>query len=259
MKQARFILKYICHFFSAYHTKGFGVHSPFIFQFLNNVIYDRNKFYVFDEIEKIRIELLQNKQTIFVKDFGTGSDRNRKVSEIARKSLKSPKYGQLLFRIIQNVCPENILELGTSLGITTAYLAANSSKSKCITLEGSPEIIEIARDNFEKLGCKNIQIIEGDINQTLELALNKLQTIDFAFIDANHSSQAVLHYFQQCLPFASSNTVMVFDDIYWSDDMEFAWKSIKNHPKVTSTIDLFQLGIVFFNPDLNKKHYKMYY
>lgn len=259
MKQARFIYKYICHFFSAYHTKGFGVHSPFIFQFLNDVIYNRNKFYVFGEIEKLRIELLQNKQTIFVKDFGTGSDRNRKVSEIARKSLKSSQYGQLLFRMIQNAHPGNILELGTSFGVTTAYLAANSSKSKCITLEGSPEIVKIARANFKRLSLQNIEIIEGDINHTLELALNKLQTVDFVFIDANHSSEVVLHYFEQCLAFASSNAVMVIDDIYWSEDMEYAWKLIKNHPLVTSTIDLFQLGIVFFNPDLNKKHYKMYY
>lgn len=255
----KFTIKYLQHRLCAVNTKGHGVHSPFIFQFLYSVLYNNNEYYIFSEIEKLRSDLLKDKRKIFIKDYGTGKDRNSTIAEIMRTSVQSPKYSKLLFRIISHIKARNILEFGTSAGITTSYLASVSSTSQCITLEGSPEIINIARNNFNRLNIKNIITIEGDINLTLPDALSKSGKLDFVYIDANHSSLAVQGYLEKCLPFLSENAIVVFDDIYWSDDMEQAWRTIKDHPKVTSTIDLFQMGIVFFNPVLNKKHYKVCY
>ena len=259
MNHIKHILKYIKFLTKARNTKGHGVHSPFVFDFLSNVIYTKNEFYVFNSIESIRKDLNQNHQELFIKDLGTGVDRKAMISNIARKSLQKRKYAQLFFRIIHQYRFQNILELGTSLGVTTAYLAANSGKTKCITLEGSPEIAAVARENFNKLNLNNIQIIEGNIDDTLTEALNLHEKVDFVLIDANHQSKAVLNYFELIIQHSSTNTILVIDDIYWSDDMEVAWETIKNHPKVTTTIDLFQLGIVFLKHDLHKKHYKLYY
>lgn len=259
MSKLKIAFKYIRHIFTARHTKGYGVHSPFLFNFVRYLIPEKNAFYVYRDIEALRAKMLTDKRQIAVKDFGTGSDRKRKVSDIAARSLKSPKYSQLLFRMVHQFNPHTILELGTSLGITMAYLASNSSKSRCITLEGCPQTAGIARENFAKLQLSNIELVEGDIDVTLQKVLESVTTLDFVFVDANHKSEAVLSYFELCLPFAKSNTVMVFDDIYWSDDMEQAWRTIKKHEKVKATIDLFQLGIVFLNEDLNKKDYKIRY
>lgn len=259
MNKLKIALKYIRHIFTARHTKGYGVHSPFLFNFVRYVIPEKCAFYIYHDIEALRAKMLTDKRQIDVKDYGTGFDRKRKVSDIAAHSLKSAKYSQLLFRMVHQFNPQTILELGTSLGITTAYLASNSSKSRCITLEGCSQTAGIARENFAKLQLGNVELVEGDINVTLEQVLKTVTTLDFVFVDANHSSSAVLNYFELCLPFVKSNTVMVFDDIYWSDDMEQAWKTIKRHEKVKATIDLFQLGIVFFNADLNKKDYKIRY
>ncbi len=259
MSHIKHFLKYLKFLTKARNTKGHGVHSPFIFDFLSNVIYTKNEFYVFNAIELIRKDINQNHQELFIKDLGTGADRQSTVSSIARKSLQKKKYAQLFFRIIHQYRFQNILELGTSLGVTTAYLAATSGKTKCVTLEGSTEIAGIARENFKKLNLNNIQIIEGNIDETLTQALNLLEKVDFVLIDANHQSKAVLNYFEQVIQYSDMYTILVIDDIYWSDDMEKAWKAVKNHPKVTTTIDLFQLGIVFLKPDLHKKHYKLYY
>ncbi len=258
-KLLKYTIKYLQHLLCAVNTKGHGVHSPSVFQFLYSVLYNKNEYYIFQEIDKLRNELLKDKRKVFIKDFGTGKDRFSTVGGIVRTSVQSPKYSKLLFRIISHTGARKILELGTSAGLTTAYLASVSSTSECITLEGSSEVLKIAGENFKKLNIKNIITIEGDINDTLPEALAKLSAIDFIFVDANHSSGAVLSYLDQCLPYLSANAVIVFDDIHWSDDMEQAWKVIKDHPKVTSTIDLFQMGIVFFNPVLNKKHYKVCY
>ena len=258
-KQLRFGVKYIIHFFTARNTNGYGIHSPFCFQFIQSVLYDKNEFYAFSKIEAIRTQMKSDTRNLNIVDFGTGANRKEKVSDIAVKSLEPIKYGQLLFKTVHYFKAKNILELGTSLGITTAYLAASSKEIKCTTLEGSTEIAEIANENFRKLQLENIEIVKGNIDLTLSTVLGAVEKLDLVFIDANHKLPAVFNYFELCLAKIHNQSVIIIDDIYWSKDMEKAWRMIKNHSKVTTTIDLFQLGIVFFNPDLHLNHYKMRY
>jgi predicted O-methyltransferase YrrM len=257
MKLIRFTCKFLVHFLFARHTRGHGVHSPYLYQFLENVVYDKSSFYIFPKIEALRRNLKNDERLLNVIDFGTGKDGRFTIADIAKNSLKSAQYGQMLFKAIHFSKSINVLELGTSLGLTTSYLASVSSNIRCITLEGSPEIATVANDNFNKLQFENIKIIVGNIDNTLNEALKEFEKLDFIFIDANHRLPEVYGYFEQCLSKVHNNTILVFDDIYWSADMEKAWSKIKNHELVTSTFDLFQLGIVFFRPDLYKKHYKI--
>jgi len=259
MNRIRITFKFILHFLSAKNTHGFGVHSPYVFHFTNFVIYNKGSYYIFSNIEKIRSALKNDKRRLTVDDFGTGKKREILVSEIAKKSIKSVKYGQLLYRLSDYIRARNIVELGTSVGLTTSYLAAPSSVSRVVSLEGSQQIANVAIENFKQLRLKNIQIITGNIDQTLSKVLNEFDHLDLVFIDANHTSKAVLNYFEQALNKINSDSIIIIDDIHWSADMEKAWKIIKDHSLVMSTIDLFEMGIVFFNSDLNKKHYKMRY
>lgn len=259
MNHFRYTIKYIAHFFSARNTWGFGVHSPFLFHFTRFVLCEKYSYYIFGPIENIRASLKNDLRTINITDFGTGSNRTETVAGIAGKSLKAAKYGQLLFRIIHYFKARNVLELGTSLGITTSYLASVSSEIRCISLEGCPEIGKIAKENIDKLSLKNVEIRIGNIDNTLSDAISETNKLDFVFIDANHQLEATLRYFELCLPKVHRDTVIVIDDIHRSKEMAMAWKKIKSYSQVTSSIDLFQLGIVFFNTDLHKKHYKMRY
>ena len=257
MKKLRFFFDLIVFILTARNTGGFGVHSPSLFHLVKFVFAEKNPFYVFAEIEKLRSELLKNNNTISLRDFGTGIERERKIAEIAKKSLKSKKQAQLLFRLINEYKPLNILELGTSLGITSLYLAASNQKAKCITLEGCPETAKIAISNIEKLKLSNIEVKIGEIGELLPKVLAEFSELDFVFIDANHTLQAVISYFEQCVEVINTNSIIVIDDIYWSVEMKKAWKLIKDNINVSSTIDIFQMGIVFFNPHLQKKHYKI--
>jgi len=259
MNRIRITFKFILHFLTAKNTLGFGVHSPYVFHFTKFVIYNNGSYYIFSAIEKMRSLLKNDKRILNIVDFGTGSKSNISIKEITIKSVKSAKYGQLLFRLSDYIQARNILELGTSFGLTTSYLAAPSSSSKVISLEGSQQIADIAIENFKKIELNNIKIIVGNIDETLSKALEKFDCLDLIFIDANHKYQALINYFEQCLTKINTNSIMVIDDIYWSSDMEKAWQIIKENPLVMSTIDLFEFGIVFFNSDLNKKHYRMRY
>jgi predicted O-methyltransferase YrrM len=256
MKQAAFILRFIRHFFSAPNTKGFGVHSPFLFSFTRFVLMERNPYYVFAEIENLRSSLLGNRTKINTTDLGTGTSGTKRISSIAKKSLSQKKKAQLLFRIGTYFKIENCLELGTSLGITSSYLGSISSCQNCLTIEGCPIIAKQAQNNFESLHLNNIKSLVGDISKVLPRVVEN-NMFDLIFIDANHQSVAVIEYVDILQSAVHESTVMIVDDIHWSKDMEIAWKYIKGLSKTTITIDLFYCGIVFFDSKLNKKHYKM--
>lgn len=259
MKVILFIFRYLIHFIESKNTKGHGVHSPYLFRFTQCVIYEKTPFYFFSEIEKMRAVLRHDHRQLHLTDYGTANKTTSKVSDIARKSLKSPRQAQLLFRIVNFTKAKTVIELGTSLGITTAYLASADTHLRCITFEGSDEVASVAGENFEKMGLKNIEIITGNIDQTLEPVLKDIDTIDVVFFDANHRQEAVLQYFEECVKHISRCSVFIVDDIHWSRDMEDAWIEIQNHRDVQSTIDLFDCGLVFFDKYLPKKHFKMNY
>ena len=235
------------------------MHSPFVFDFIKNVLRDRRQYDCYKVIEQQRKQLLQNKAVIEIEDFGAGSavmkSNQRMVKNIAASSLKPKKFAQLLFRIVQYYQPATVLELGTSLGITTAYLANGNATATVYTCEGSAAIADIAKSNFELLQIKNIELTEGDFAKTLQPLLNKITKVDLAFIDGNHRKEPTVAYFNKLLHHSTSSTILVFDDIHWSEDMEAAWKQLQDHPEVTLTIDLFFIGLVFINPDFKVKQH----
>lgn len=249
--------KYLNYYLNASSGKGHGIHSPFVFDFIKNVLRDKKEYEYYPIIEKCRQQLLKQKGEIDVEDFGAGSSviksKKRVVADMARSSLKPAKYARLLYRIVKYYKPETILELGTSFGITTAYLAAGNTTAKVYTMEGSPAIAEIARKTINRVGLKNIELTEGNFNNELPVLLQKLQSIDLAFIDGNHLKEPTLGYFLSLLNSSTPNSILIFDDIHWSAEMEEAWAVIHQHPAITLSIDLFFIGIVFLNPDFNHK------
>lgn len=241
-----------------------GLHSPFVYELYGSVITDETPFYVFGLIESIRARMILSDETIEVTDFGTGgglAGRKRRlgVSSIARRFVQSRRHGQLLFRLVNRFQPRRILELGTSLGITTLYLAAPAGNAEVWTLEGCPETARLAADNFEAVQARNIRPVVGEFGATLPGVLREMQQVDFAFIDGNHRYATTLDYFRQCLPYTHEDSVLVFDDIHWSPDMRKAWDEIRNDPAVTISLDLYQFGIVFFRKSQARQHFTLAY
>lgn len=251
--------KYLQYYFTAANGRGHGVHSPFVFDFITNVLNDKRFFYAYDQAERLREAVLHNNASLEVLDHGAGSSvipsRYRKVKDIARWSLKPPKYARLLFRMANYYHPATIIELGTSLGITTAYLALANTAGQVYTFEGAPAIADIARQHFDRLGLSNIHLTEGNFDDTLRPALAKAGRADLVFIDGNHRREPTLRYFSWLLPYVQPGSLFVFDDIHWSAEMEEAWHTIRLHPAVTCSIDLFFVGIISFSPDFKEKQH----
>jgi predicted O-methyltransferase YrrM len=254
--------KYLNYYLTASNGKGHGIHSPFVFEFVTRVLNGDKEEAVYDRVEMLRGELLRDAAMVMVEDFGAGSrvigSSQRKVSRIARTSLKPKKYGQLLHRMARHYQPRTILEIGTSLGITTSYLAKGNPSATVITMEGAPSIARIAQQNFEKLGITNIRSVVGNFDETLGPTLSQPDTVDLAFIDGNHRYEPTTRYFNQVLAKSNDHTIIILDDIYWSREMEQAWQWVKVHERVRLTIDLFAIGIVVLRPEiLHKQHFRI--
>jgi predicted O-methyltransferase YrrM len=179
----------------------------------------------------------------------------RSISSIAKNAAKPKKFGQLLYRIVKEYKPQTILELGTSLGITTSYLSNGNPASNVITMEGATEVANFAKQNFQKLQLQNIQFAEGNFDNTLPAVVHGLSSVDFCFIDGNHQQEPTERYFQQLLPKTHNDSILIFDDIHWSPGMEQAWQAILEHPSVRCSIDLFFIGIILFRSEFREKQH----
>jgi predicted O-methyltransferase YrrM len=250
-------VKYLNYLITASNGKGHGMHSPFVFDFITKILNDNTAYPEFGKVEALRLKLLNDHTVLEVEDFGAGSvidkKSKRSISSIAKNAAKSKKFGQLLFRMVKHYQPATILELGTSLGITASYLSLAKPNARVTTMEGSNEISKIAKQNFQDLELKNIELSEGNFDDTLSSVVCGLSSIDFSFIDGNHRKEPTERYFKELLAKTNNDSILVFDDIHWSSEMEAAWETIKKDATVTCSIDLFFIGIVFFRKEFKEK------
>lgn len=239
-----------------------GIHSPFVYELLDKVIYDKTVHPEFETIRTMRDELLSRTDEIEITDLGAGSNVNRsnrrKVSDIAKNSAKGGKWGELLFRLTKRFEPETMVELGTSFGIGSLYQSFGNPKGKLTTFEGCPNTATIACEQFQKAKI-HPTIIEGNFDQTLQPYLDSIETLDWAFVDGNHQKEPTIRYFEQCLEKCHNGSVLLFDDIYWSRGMAEAWANIKAHERVTVSLDLFQVGIVLLREGQTKQDFVIRY
>ena len=253
------VIDYIA--FIGQSNNSHGIHSPFVFNLYNEVLNVKKDYYFFGPIESLRAAYLSNHNQIEMVDLGAGSilgtSAKRTISKIASTSLQSPKNAALLFRLIDFLQPATIIELGTSLGITTCYLAKAVRNAEIITIEGNPALAALAQQGFQKMGIKNICCKTGSFETHFVHTLSEVKQAGFILFDGNHKLKPTLHYFEEALAFTNENTVFVFDDIYWSQEMKQAWETIKAHPMVTITIDLYDMGLVFFRKGQRKQHFKL--
>ena len=250
--------------FIRYSKNEYSLHSPFVFDLYTKAL--KKPFYnpKYHLIERARKSLLTNNTLIPFDTLGVPSRANasasQKVSSIAKNSLKEKKNAIRIHQLIKYMNYEHIIELGTSFGITTSYLALKTrtqSTPEVTTFEGNAFIANIARSHFEKLNSKNITMIQGNIDLTLPEHFKSVEKIDCALIDANHAYEPTLRYFNLLKSKMDEHSCIIIDDIYWSKEMTKAWNEITRLSEVTVSIDLFHFGVVFFRKEQVKEHFML--
>ncbi len=235
------------------------LHSPFLYDFYMQLIQNDYNYYDFDILKEWRGKLLENSNEIEIQDFGAGSKKlsNRRIiKDIVKNSNASKKQAEFFYRLINKFNPQSVIELGTSLGLTTLYLAIPSKKITVYTIEGCKNTHAFANEFFKLVGVKNITSICGVFDDEFPKLINQLGKLDMLYIDGNHTYEATLKYFKLALSKIHSNSILIFDDINWSKGMQRAWKEVCRHPDVKISLDFFHFGMVFFREEHKaKEHY----
>jgi predicted O-methyltransferase YrrM len=258
----KLVIGFIVYRFTAKSRKGYGIHSPFVFDFTQKVLSQKGSDVQLTNIQLQRKKIMKQNERIATSNFGVGSKMDSKtisVAQAVRNQSVSHQYGKLLYNLCRFTNSQNVLEIGTSIGISTMYLASASSNGKVFTLEGDEKRLEFAKRNLEALKLNNVHFIHGNFDVTLPSILSKISKVDYVFFDGNHSKEATLKYFGLCMDYIYENTVFVFDDIRWSDEMKVAWDEIIADDRVSISIDLFFMGIVFFRKGVIKQHFNIIY
>lgn len=258
----KLIFLYLVYRFSAKSKRGHGIHSPFIFDFTQKVLSQKGSDVQLSNILLQRKKFMKHNERITKSNFGVGSKMNSEtisVAQAVRYQSVSPRYGRLLYNLCRYTNSQNVLEIGTSIGVSTMYLASACNYGKVLTLEGDEKRIEIAKRNIEEMKLSNVEFFQGDFDTTLPNVLSKLTKLDCVFFDGNHSKKATLKYFRLCMDYIHENSVFVFDDIRWSEEMREAWNEIIANDRVSISIDLFFMGVVFFRKGIIKQHFNIIY
>jgi len=255
----KYLFQYLMHLFTV--RSKYRIHSPFVYNFFKYVLNDQTQYPDYEQIEKVRKDLLSRARFIKRVDLGARSiafpysQRFVRVRDIARRSSVSQKKGQLLYKLVKHYKPRCIIELGTAFGISSMYMAMGYRNSHVYTIEGCNDTLHIATHNFSRLGLGNIKEMCGNFDDLLPEILSRTETVDLVFFDGNHREEATLRYFDECLTHIQNNTIFVIDDIHWSKGMRSAWENIRQHPSVRVSIDLFTVGVVFFRKELSKEDF----
>ena len=250
--------RYLMHWITASSGKGHGIHSPFVYDFVRNVLMQPSCDPRFNTIEAVRSHFLQDHSTTLpIEDRGAGSRTTtssvRSVSSIARSALKPSRYAQLLHRMIRHCTMDGVLELGTSLGITTRYLSAAQPKNGVTSIEGAPALAAFTAERLQKEGYDQVTVLTGDFSEHLERVLSTMHGSKLIFMDGNHQYQPTMEYFHTVVRYINEEDILVVDDIHWSAEMEKAWEDLKKNEQATCFVDLFFMGIVFFRKDFKEK------
>jgi predicted O-methyltransferase YrrM len=263
MEKLLLIFRYLKYRFTA--RTRYGVHSQFVYDFINNILRDKTQYDDYKILWNQRNKLAASNDPIETVDFGVGSGKKAysthilSLGKIVRLRSHKKKELQLLYRLVKYYKPKNILEFGTAAGISSSYLKSGNSSSYMVTMEGCANLASRSEESFKELGFDDIDISIGNFNNNLENVLKKFNTLDFVFFDGNHRKDPTLTYFYQCAQLSNENSIFVFDDIHWSAGMESAWEIIKKDNRVSITIDLFWFGLVFFRGGIEKQDFVLHY
>ncbi len=238
-----------------------GLHSPFVYNLATQCLYDRSSYADYKILKEYNKALLKDHTLINMHDLGAGSRKlsnpKRTVKQIARISGSSYADMKLYYRLARYFKPENILELGTSLGKSALAFSLGAPQAVVKTLEGDPVVAKTASKYLQTFNRKNIQVVHTDFDAYLQDLPKTKPVFDMVILDGNHRLKPTLQYFESLLPYLHENSIVIVDDIYWSKEMTAAWQALQKHPQVFQTVDVFHFGLLFFRKGQFKQHFKI--
>lgn len=250
------VFAYFSHLIKSFHLHG--IHSPFIFQLEKKCLRDDSVKEDYELLSRFRESGAASNLILNIEDHGAGSrvfkTNERKVAEILRHNCSTKKDTQLLYRLCAYFEVNHVLELGTSLGVATHAMAVSRPQAQITSVEGSPEVYGFAKKQLQENNIQNVELICSTFKDFLSQHKEE-KLYDLIYVDGHHDGDATITYFESILAHVHNDSVVVFDDIYWSSDMTRAWNQICKHSKVTASVDCFDFGLIFFRKEQSQERF----
>ncbi len=231
----------------------YRIHSPFVYRV---VIYGlRARLGRWERVclRQLRKDIRRS-STFSSVDAGTGVSRNLSGSQLVHMGI-SGRYGRMLYGISKHLRPDHILEIGTSAGLSAAYMSLGHPGATVTTIEACGEKARLARELLDKNGFSRVSVVHGYGKEVLDRLIEERYRAQMVFVDADHSLEGTLDFFHRLISLTGPGSVIVFDDIYWSAGMHRAWREIIRRRQVTLSLATFRLGLVFFHPRPEKQNF----
>lgn len=219
---------------------GHGVHSPFVYSFINDVIEESNLFYGYKDIaDKIKLRRTNN-------------------SVSPNHSLKKNLF---IFRISHYFNIKKTIAVGCDTATLVFYMQGGKSttQSTLIVSPGKKANEAIALTHEEP----NIRIIEASTEEVFTQFRRESGKAPnepgLVYIDKSISTSAKQNILNECLNFLNEQTLIVVDGILSSKETRDFWKNVLKRNESFVCIDLIDVGIVIINAKLNKQHYKLFF
>jgi len=238
-----------------------NLHSPFMYHLATKCLYDHHSYPEYQILKEYKKILVKDNKLINVQDYGAGSrvfkTQKRRIKDIAQIAGSSSADMKRLFRLVNYFQPKQVLELGTSLGKATLAMALANPKADIISVEGDKSLSEYTQKRLQEFQIKNVRIVNKEFNKFF--GENNAVDVkwDLIYMDGNHRLAPTLQYFDWLQSHLHNDSVVIVDDIYWSDEMKQAWNTLKQHPKVQQSIDTFFFGLLFFRKEQYPQHFKI--
>ncbi len=206
------------------HHKGHGVHSPFVFDLINNVIEEKRSYYSYQEIQSFL-------------------DQNHP------KKLSLKKEDLLSFRLVNYFGAHKILEIGAGNGVNTLCLAAPSSKIECLSIEAD----DTKRNNLGEI----YKLFENRITLAKSFSDIPDQKFDCIYLDLNNYNDLSEEQLMALVTNCHEKSFIVIKGIRRNKKQNQLWKCLKSNERRTAELDLFNTGILFFDKQLYRWKYQI--
>ena len=149
----------------------------------------------------------------------------------------SHQTGNFISMLIKSANIKNVLELGTSNGYSTLWIAdaLKSTNGHLTTIEFWEKRQCIARSNIEKCGLS--EIVTFKIGQAYDVIMTELQKecYDMVFIDAN--KQEYLSFFQAVHPLLKKGGIILADNVIsHAEKVKPFIEAVSNHSEYQSQV-----------------------
>jgi predicted O-methyltransferase YrrM len=226
------------------YRKGFGVHSPFVYNLITKVIEEKSVYYAFEEIEAFRRQLLQDDQ----------------LGRITARETQSAAYGGLLFRMVNFFKCRNVIEIGSSTGVMGLYLGmASRTYCDCRLMDERQGLAQSVEEFALAHNLNRLQYVKGDYKESIPGLCAELSAADLLFINRLPETMPASELMHLCDPLIGKHSILILDDINRNKEMRKVWQQLKQDPRSRAIVDLYALGMVFFDNRLPKRYYKTYF